>query len=742
MPLAEPIYNPKPNLGGGTNAALGAKLSDPAFAQSALDKVQNSPPPIPKDPIEILILFFTKSTATLQVGIFKILWGKATNPPIKASIRDPQTGEVKVVQTAIANTGQKISNFFQSGLFNILDTINGLDLCSILSFLTTTTNSRPRPRPAKPWTKEQEVLFFIQDKAKLAQDTIDKYLALPTSLVRSYVGIEPQVVTPQQAVSGSNTNESATDLTGTNAQRFNVYSLLQALKDAFTVNGQNSIISAEDATILSQVPGLGNSLNFIDDFIAKINQYTDYRNINNQDLQKLLKQIDNIRSICVTIQTLDFSSILATVGNFLGVDVRAQIQQLSKIVDPTKLLPTIKQIANQVNGFVKVAQRTYNILTQLQFIIKLAIILTRIFTFIEVFFVGNPLPALFTTSGVQAAFNKAREAATNGRNKVIRRLEQVNGLLSVLISFVRYLLASSTELLVKLQITIRQLEACETTKDSAVLLDLKASYADLKQVQEQLATYIAIHDGKTSPDTATFGDYSIRVVDEELTDKSITNKRRRGIAVDQSGAIVVQSDLTFATNTSIIIEETKLKLVSQGLVASQFSTFANPDLAVIFQAAQYLENDDVLSEDFNFDNLTSENVDPPDGTDESQGLGLNAFINNLSGGRRLRKRTRKAMENSSNKFKQQVSQNKVDGNRVLNTDNVASSVGTGNETGAAGTGTGTGTLTAQQRKNFIRLYRSGDPIGKIIARKKLEEDEKAGGPGRKADPQTGLAKTQ
>jgi len=689
MPLPGPIYNPTPKVSASPNSTLDAKLSDPAFQQSAISKAVASQPK-PKDPIETLILFFTKSTATLQVGVFKILWGTATNPPPKTSVRDPQTGKEKVVQTNIANTGQKISNFFQSGLFNILDTINGLDLCNILSFLTTTTNSKPKKRPEKPWTKEQIALFYVQDKAKLAQDTIDKYLALPTSLVRSYAGIEPKIVTPKQAVSGSNTNEKATDLTGTNAQRYNVYSLLQALKDAFTADGKNSIITSEDATLLSQVPGFGNSLNFIDDFIAKINQYTDYRNINNEELQKLLKQINDIRSICVTIQTLDFSSILATVGNFLGVDVRAQIQQLSKVVDPTKLLPTIKQISNQVNGFIKIAQRTFNILTQLQFIIKIAILLTKIFTFIEVFFLSNPLPTLFTTAGVQASFSKAREAATNGKNQVIRRLQQVNSLLSVLISFVRYLLASATELLSKLEITIRQLEACETTKDSAVILDLKASYADLKQVQEQLATYIAIHDGKTDPDVSTLGDYSIRVVDEELVDTAIVNKRRRGIAVNKNGAIVAQSDLTFATNTSIIIEEVKVKLVSSGLVKSQFSGFAGSDLAVISTSLTYLEDNTALDSNFNFDTLLQDNGESPDSEDESVGLGLNAFINNLKGGKKLRLRSRAAMKSSATAFQTQIAQAKTDGANVITAPSVAAGVGkeTGKENNTESTNTG------------------------------------------------------
>lgn len=705
MPLPESIYNPTPKVSSSPNNTLDAKLSDPAFQQAAINRVQNAAPPKPKDPIETLILFFTKSTATLQVGVYKILWGTATNPPPKASVRDPQTGKEKVVQTNIANTGQKISNFFQSGLFNILDTINGLDLCNILSFLTTTTNSKPKKRPEKPWTKEQEVLFYVQDRAKLAQDTIDKYLALPTSLVRSYVGVEPQVVTPQQAASDTNPKEPASSLSGTNAQKYNVYSLLQALKDAFTVNGQNSIITGEDATLLSQVPGFGNSLNFIDDFIAKINQYTDYRNISNDDLQKLLKQINDIRSVCVTIQTLDFSSVLATVGNFLGTDVRAQIQKLSQVVDPTKLLPTIKQISSQVNGFIKIAQRTFNILTQLQFIIKIAILLTKIFTFIEVFFFSNPLPNLFTTAGVTEAFGKARQAATNGKNQVIRRLEQVNSLLSVLISFVRYLLASATELLTKLESIIRQLEACETTKDSAVLLDLKASYADLKQIQEQLATYIAIHDGKTSPDTATLGDYSIRVVDEELVDTAIVNKRRRGIAVDPNGAIVAQSDLTFATNTSIIIEEVKVKLVSSGLVKSQFNGFGGSDLAVISTSLTFLEDNTALDSNFDFNTLLQDNGEDPDNQDENVGLGLNAFINNLKGGKKLRLRSKQAMARSSEAFKTQTAQAKTDGANALTAPSVAA--GVGKETGNQNTSSGGGSNILGNRSDIQTPNKTG-----------------------------------
>lgn len=728
MPLPGPIYTPKPNTA--STGALGAKLSDPAFQQKALDKVKVTQPK-PKDAIETIIVLLAKTTAFIQSNTYKILWGSLTNPEPRAIVKNPDTGFFESVKGTAKQSLNKITDFFQSGIFNILDTINGLDICGILNYVTNPTNNRPKQRPPKPWTNDQIALFYVQDKAAEVQSLIDRYLALPTTLVRSYAGIEPKVETQQQAVSGSGAPQGKDNISGKDVQRFNVYNLLQEIKAAFTVGDQNAIITAQDATLISQVPGLGGSLNFIDDFIGYINQYSDYRNISNDDLQKILVKINQVRSVCVTIQQLDFKNLAFTALEFLGVDIRAQIQKLSRVLDPTKLLPTIKQISNQVNAFVKIAQKIYGIISQVQFIIKILIVLLKVLKFLVKFFLGNVLPAIFLTMGIVATLEKARDAAELAIAKAIKRLEQINSLMSALLALARYILSNAIELLVKLEVLIAKLEGCDAMKDSPVLDDLKASYQNLKAVKEQLEAYVANYEGKTSPDNAQFGVYSIRVVDEELTDLTIQNKRRRGIALDANGVLVAQSDLTFATNTSIIIQETKLKLVSQGLIAPQFSTLADPDLAIVFEAAQYLENDDVLSEDFNFDSLTNENIDPPDGSDESKGIGLNAFINNLSGGRRLRRRVRSALENSATKFRNQAAQDKVDGDRLFNTGNVASVVGTGDEPG---------TLTAEQRKNYIKLYKSNNPISKSVALKKLEEDEKAGGPGRQADPLTGLAK--
>jgi len=617
--------------------------------------------PKPKDPIETLILVFVKITSFIKQNTYSILWGAPTNPPPRAIIKNPQTGFYETIKGSTKESLQKVSNFFQSGLFNILDVINSLDLCGIISYLTDPTNSRGRKRPPKPWTPDQIALFFVQDQAKYVQKLIDKYTALPTDLVRSYSTLEPKKETQQQAVSGSGAPIGKDQIAGTDVQKFNLYNLIQEIKTAFTVGGPNSILSAQDATIISQVPGLGANLNFIDDFVAFANKYTDYRNIDNEDLQKLLQKINEVRSVCVTIQNLNFKGVVFLVDELLGGDLRKDIQKLSKYIDPTKLLPTLKQISQQINAFVKMAQKIFNIISQVQFIIKILIILLKVLKFLVKFFLANILPSVFTTVGAIATLEKARIDAELFIVRIMKRLEQINSLMAVVLSLVRYILANAIELLVRLETLIAKLEACEAMKDSPVLDDLKASYDNLKQIKEQLEAYVANYDGKTNPDNSQFGEYSIRVVDEELTDPTIPNKRRRGIALNRQGVLVAQSDLTFATNTSIIIQEVKVKLVSQGLIAPQFNILSDQDLATVFTSAQYLDNDDVLSESFDYNDLLQESIDSPDNLDETEGIGLNAFINNLKGGKRLRKRTRTQMAANKRKLASSIASAEPEG---------------------------------------------------------------------------------
>jgi len=527
----------------------------------------------------------------------------------------------------------------ESGLFNALDVINSVDLCNVLTYAFDNINAKKQPRPDRAqWSNAQTALYTLQDQAAVVVTYIDKYTAYPNVFIGSYIGVGPNAVPPQQAVSQSNAPTQG----GTSVQKYNMYYLLKGIGEVFSFNTNTtgSLFTSQDATLLREVPGLGSNLNIVNDILGNVNKYADYRQISTPELLLLQNKIGQLRTTCVTIQNLNFKNAVALAGNFLGVDVRSEVQKLSEFIDLTKLIPTLKEINNAIRSFIRIANQIQTVIQTGQFIIKLAILFIKVFKFIIKFFITLPLPSLFTTVGIQQAFRDAKDTAKNESDGAVRVLKSINALLAVATSFVRYLVVNASELLRRLDLLLLTLEGCQAMKDSDVLDQLKQTRRDLNTLLEQLATYIIDYDSKTDPDTALFGAYEIRIIDEEVTDLSVTNRRRRGIALDQNGAIVTQSDLTFATNPQVIIGEVKQKLVSLRLVRPEIGAIDADALSVISDSLTFLDNNDVLQNDLN---ITPIPLDSPDNTDENQGLGLNAFINNLKGGKKLRQRTRRSL---------------------------------------------------------------------------------------------------
>lgn len=585
----------------------------------------------------------------MQVGVNKVLWGSANTQPIQTVKYDTVSGSLSYVSNTPTTPTVTKRNLVESGLFNALNALNQVDLCNVITYVTDNINVKKKKRPDKPWNAPQTSLYTLQDQAALVTTYIDKYTAYPNVFIGSYVGLGPNAQPPQQALSQSNAPVEG----GIEVQKYNLYFLMKAIKETFSFNstGTGSLFTAEDKTLLTTVPGLGGNLNIIDDFIGTVNKYADYREIPNADLQKLQNKVTTLRSVCVTIQNLDFKSGLALAGNFLNIDIRSQIQQLSKFLDPTKIIPTLRQINSAIRTFIRIARQVQGVLTLGQFLIKLGLLFYKIFKFIILFFTSLPLPSLYTTVGIQQRLRDAKDVAKNESDGIMRILRAVNALLAVAVVFIRYLLTNANELLIRLETLLRTLEGCEAVKDSDVLRELRETSLALKTLRDDLAGYIIQYDSKTSPNTAIFGTYQIRIVEEEVVDPTLAYKRRRGIALDQNGIIVASSDLTFATNSEVIIGEVKQKLVSLKLVQPSLGELDATNLAIISDSLDYLDNNDVIQDDLNISNINST---IQESLNDNPGLGLNDFVNNLTGGRKLRKRVTTALAAASTNLRDQI----------------------------------------------------------------------------------------
>ena len=137
-----------------------------------------------------------------------------------------------------------------------------------------------------------------------------------------------------------------------------------------------------------------------------------------------------------------------------------------------------------------------------------------------------------------------------------------------------------------------------------------------------------------------FGDYNIEIVTEQVVDEGINLRRRFGIARGTDGIIAVQSTPTFASLDQIIINEVKVLLVSKGFVKSDLSGLSVEEVGLLLEAAQYLEEGSINTESLSISPDVS--IDIPE--EDAAELGLQSFVNNLPGGKKLRKKMRSVLE--------------------------------------------------------------------------------------------------
>jgi hypothetical protein len=635
--------------------------------------------------LNTLVKNTAKLVGKMQIGINKILWGVNNKQPSMAvNVSDSTTRtfqqdgqlESESTSTKYAFTQKtpaptppgKGENLLTAGLFNALDILAELDLCNIIASLTDMINIKKKPRnpPNGPWRPPASTLYYIQDQCGEIRKFIDKYLAYPNEFIGSYLGVGPNAKPPappqtnlQAAAAQATGKDTPPSQGGTAVQKYNMYFLMQSIKDLTdTFTGPNSIFSAEEQTLLSSVPGLGGCLNFLDDFTGIVNKYSDYRNIPNEDLQKLINKINQVRSICVTIENLDFKSALSLVANYLGVNVREEIQKLSDFLNPTRIIPTLKEINNSIRGFIKIGQQVQGMLSLGQFIIKIALVFTKVFRFVIQFITNAPIPAMGVDTGTISRLESAKFKAKDETNGVDRVLRAVNALLSVLLLFIRYLVTNANELLVRLDRILTNLQVCEAVKDSDVLAELQETRQALVDLRDQLLTYLDEYDSKTNPNTAVFGIYDIRIIDEEITDREITNRRRRGVALAPDGQVVVQSDLTFATNPAVIIGEVQQKLLALGLISTGQGILDAATLDTVAQSINYLNSNDIAENDLNID------ASAKDSASVVQAMNISDFLGSLPGGAQFKQKSQSTTAVYAANAQDQVKNQKDGGTRT------------------------------------------------------------------------------
>lgn len=400
------------------------------------------------------------------------------------------------------------------GLVNILREVNKIDFCNIINYAL----GNVKLVNGEPDTKFEKNFIKLQEAAKKALDSMDTNLITPSKYLK-----------PEE---------------------------LDQLKEELKV--LNDLI---DSDIISILPKIAVVKNNIVDIVSVIDQYAyadvTYANfgeklslIPNKEVQQLIDNIKKIRNLLEWIVSIN------SVGAVTAKLIPKQIKDLQKLVRFSELVPIIKAIVNLAQGLNNMIQVALKFVGVLRIITKVLTVTIKIVK--QVIKILKIIALIKTGVDVQLTIEKTLDRA-------LANVQQIGSLIDVIYTFFANVLAVLEEVLIEVNTLLFTMETCNSTKDSPLVKQLQDVKGQLEANQRNLRQLVGNYENaKSNANEAVYNGYIFRIEDEFLVETSIRNKRRRAVAYDYREVLVMATDLTFATDTSILFEELKLKLANAG----------------------------------------------------------------------------------------------------------------------------------------------------------------------------------
>lgn len=520
---------------------------------------------------------------------------------------------------------RSIKKAIDEGLINTFDKLSTIDLCNVLSYALNRIPGSSKFDPEKKPTDNLGIAKWTLQKA--AYDTqlkIDQY------------------------------NSSYLDTSNQESKAKGVYSIINEIKDAFKeINDPTNASALRDPRLVSSFPQISIVTEALEKYFGDFNKYTDYRQIPSEDLQKLISSIDKIRDICILIQGLNTpaAAISFVDSVFPNANIAEQIARLEKLVPKellykfltviVKTLGKLQSICNVFSSFINFGQK----------IISIMVLVVKALKIIVKFLKILPIPLIFSVSGVERTIDDVlQNIVLKFLDKVLNVLKQISVLLSLCAAIVEQVSIGVYYIVGVINSMLENLKGCNNV-DKQLISDMETQRDNLLSTANGFESFVDNYKNKTIESNNTLGKYTIQIVTEEVVDDSINLRRRYGIAQEVNGTIVAKSQPTFASDDRIIVNEVKQQLATLGLIkAENLSSFTLEELSTIEDSLKFLMDDNIsLNEVQNtdFDN----GLDAGNNENENDGTGINAFVNKLQGGKKLRERMRKMMKENSDKLK-------------------------------------------------------------------------------------------
>lgn len=404
----------------------------------------------------------------------------------------------------------------------------------------------------------------------------------------------------------------------------------------------NTIIPKNDQSVnmnTGSAKGLEKAISVISTFIIKAQS----------KLNKIIygsprANLKNTQNNKGDVQTAMERGIIPVLDQVAAIDICAinSLQQdltgIKNIINPSRIIPLLRQILIQANNINSIARKILGYINSARSIVQIIVLLLKVFKLIANFLKTLPIPSLFTIIGVSVTVSDTLQTKINKFvDTTIDRLNQINTVLNLIVIIATSLIAGIDQIILRLKTILASVEACA---DDQLLADLNSTISNLQDSRDQLQKFLNNYNTNKNQIDKNFGGYRIDIVTEQVVDEGINLRRRYGVARDLNNYIVAQTTPTFASLDLIIINEVKVLLVSKGLVDSSLQTLSTDQVLIVTEALNYLEDNTIniqdieISPDFTLD---SDNIG------QNEALGLGTFVDNLKGGKELRRKMRKSL---------------------------------------------------------------------------------------------------
>ena len=544
--------------------------------------------------------------------VFNSLWKK-----IVKGIRDAVSG--LLLGKKGAKKGAKSTNPLDLGLVYLTGLLASLDLCSIIQTIQNLANGiqgagfnpNADPPPNDPLWKIQRKAYEIQvliDAFETAYAVTSDPASQITNLIRT---VAPELI---------------------------------------ELGGPNYL---GDEVIKSNFPQTSQFNNFIEDSVRWLSDRLTISNADKENIDKFRKKVAAVRQICVLIQGLSSpASLVALALRALPPETYDAIDKLGvDNIDPEKLNRVVSQIAKALKPIIAVLRETVKALRGIQSLIRILIVVVKIFKIILNFLLILPLPNMVTTTGVTTTQGAKYQKLLKKSEITIRILNSINKIVAIIVSLLEGITSAIDLLLSNLKQIVDNLMSCDRNEASnPVMISIQNDILEIEQANNEIKAFTENYRNKQFAKSRSYFGYTIEILTEKIADPAVqltVRPRRFGIALNSDGIAVVQSTATFASDDNVIISEVKLLLIQKNLIKNPVGLFTDAELNVITDSLLILGNNEITLEDIEDQTY----LDSPDNEDENEGLGLNAFINKLKGGKKLRERIKKSMSESKEKLK-------------------------------------------------------------------------------------------